>query len=90
MGSGTDQEIERALELERERVRPRFSSTRYGTPNYCRLSENCAVEIVRGADDESEMGVFHNLFQPQRAANLRTRLEEYMPVGLDADIVYAD
>jgi hypothetical protein len=35
------------------------------------------------------MGVFHDLFQPQRAANLRARLDEYMPAGMDAGIIYA-
>ncbi len=46
----------------RERVRPRFRSVRYGSPDYARLSDRCAEEIRRGADDESEMGVFHDLY----------------------------
>ena len=71
------------------RVRPRFTSTRYGAPGYCQLALNCAEEIVRGADDESEMGAFHDLFQPQRAANLRARLAEYTPAGAQAAIIYA-
>jgi len=45
-------------------------------------------EIKRGADDESEMGVFHDLFQPQREANLRARLEEYTPAGIDAGVIF--
>jgi hypothetical protein len=82
---------ERALLLvsEQLRVEPEFTSTRYGTPGYCQLSQSCAPEIVTGADDESEMGVFHNLYQPQRAANLATRLAEYTPAGLDTGIIYA-
>ena len=32
------------------------------------LARDCPAEIRAGADDESEMGVFHDLFQPQRAA----------------------
>ena len=47
-------------------MRPRFNSTRYGSPTYCQLADDCADEITRGADDESEMGAFHDLFQPQR------------------------
>ena len=70
-------------------VRPQFNSTRYGTPTYCQLAETCPAEITRGADDESEMGVFHDLFQPQREANLRARLDEYTPAGMDAGIIYA-
>jgi hypothetical protein len=72
-----------------DRVRPRFASQRYGDPDYCRLAVRCAEEIVRGADDESEMGVFHDLYDPQRLANLRARLEEYTPAGSDAGIIFA-
>ena len=81
----------RALEKQREarRVRPEFNSLRYGTPAYCQLANHCAEEIKRGADDESEMGAFHNLFEPQRKANLRTRLDEYAPAAMDAAIVLA-
>jgi hypothetical protein len=78
------------IEQEIDRVRPRFNSLRYGTPAYCQLADRCAEEITRGADDESEMGVFHDLFQPQRAANLRARLDEFTPAGMDAGIVYAN
>jgi len=74
---------------EQERVRPQFNSTRYGRPTYCQLAEQCAEEIVRGADDESEMGAFHDLFQPQRDANLRARLVEYTPAGTDAAVIHA-
>ena len=44
----------------------------------------------RGADDESEMGVYHDLFQPQREANLRTRLDEFTPAGMTAGLFFAD
>ena len=81
--------IEQALAPERLRVRPQFNSTRYGTPTYGQLAHTCAGEIKRGADDESEMGVFHDLFQPQREANLRARLDEYIPAGADIGIIYA-
>lgn len=83
------EERERARERERLRVRPRFNSERYGMPTYCQLALDCAEEIKEGADDESEMGVFHHLYQPQRAANLHARLEEYTPAGMDAGIIYA-
>lgn len=85
----TDKEIEVAKACERLRVKPQFSSVRYGMPAYCQLALNCAHEIKRGADDESEMGVFHDLFHPQREANLRTRLDEYVPAGADVGIIFA-
>jgi hypothetical protein len=66
-----------------------FISTHYGDPAYCQLSSSCGIEIRRGADDESEMGAFHDLYQPQREAHLRTRLEEYLRFGLEAGILDA-
>jgi len=77
------------LTAERMRVEPDFNSVRYGTPTYCQLADVCATEITRGADDESEMGVFHDLYQPQRAAGLRTRLDEYSPAGMTAGLIFA-
>ncbi len=82
-------EIEAAKQCERIRVKPQFNNTHYGMPSYCQLAVTCAEEIKRGADDESEMGVFHDLFQPQREANLRVRLDEYVPAGSDVGIMLA-
>ena len=78
----------RAIMRARSRVRPQFNSMRYGWPVYCQLALSCPEEITRGADDESEMGVFHDLFQPQRALNLRARLDEFTPAGMEAGIIY--
>ncbi|OPY44881.1 MAG: hypothetical protein A4E47_01277 [Methanosaeta sp. PtaU1.Bin028] len=80
--------IKAVVEAERSRVVPLLSSMRYGKPNYCQLSPCCSEEIRRGADDESEMGAFHDLFWPQRETNLRVRLNEYLRFGLDAGIFY--
>jgi hypothetical protein len=33
------------------------------------------------------MGVFHDLFNPQRTANLRARLDEYTPAGMETGIL---
>jgi hypothetical protein len=71
------------------RVRPVFTSLRYGDAGYCQLSRACATDITRGADDQAEMGAFHNLFQPQRESNLRSSLNEYLRFGLEAGIFYA-
>lgn len=86
----THEHVEALIRAERFRVEPRFISERYGGPNYCRLTVDCADEIKAGADDRSELGVFHDLYQPQREANLRTRLAEFTPAGMDAGIIFAD
>lgn len=79
-----------AAEKERVRVRlvPAFTSTDYGHPAYAQLSLTCAKEIRTGAEDGSEMGVFSHLRQPQREANLRATLDEYLRFGLNAGIIY--
>jgi hypothetical protein len=71
------------------RVKPVFTSLRFGDPAYGQLSPLAPVEIRQGADDEAEMGAYHNLYQPQRLGNLRTRLEEYLRFGLEAGIFCA-
>ena len=80
---------EQARIRERLRVRPLWNSTRYGTPDYCQLAVTCAPEITRGADDESEMGAFHDLHQPQRTDALQAALDEYTPAGIDAGVFFA-
>jgi len=72
----------------RDRVRPGFSELRYGRAAYCLLRPSCPREIRQGADDESEMGVFHGVHGPQRETNLRVRLDEYLRFGLEAGIYY--
>lgn len=69
-------------------IAPRFSSLRFGTPAYAQLTTGTPVQILRGADDESEMGVFHHLYGTQRETNLQIRLAEYLRVGLRAGIFY--
>jgi hypothetical protein len=46
-------------------------------------------EILRGAQDASEMGVYHDLFEPQRLAMLSDRLAEFVPASSDAAVVFA-
>lgn len=75
-------------ETDDSRVRPRIQSWRFRDPEYCQLSPYGAPEIRRGADDESEMGAFHDLFEPQREAHLRTRMDEYLRFGLEAGVFY--
>lgn len=71
-----------------DRLQPVFTSLTYGKPAYSQLSQACPVEIFTGAEDNSEMGVFSTLQQPQREKNLLAALEEYLRFGLDAGIFY--
>ena len=46
------------------------------------------ARIRQGADDQAEMGAFHDLFQSQRETNLRLRLAEYLRFTLTSEIIY--
>ncbi len=70
-------------------VRPAFTSLRFGNPGYCQLAVQSGPEILEGADDQAAMGAFHDLFEPQREANLRGSLQEYLRFGLQAGIFYS-
>lgn len=70
------------------RAQPAWTSLRYGTPAFGQLHLACPEPIRRGAEDGSEMGCFSRLRQPQREANLRLRLDEYLPFGLQAGLIY--
>ncbi len=89
-GKALSAEQQKEVLNERLRVRPQFNSTRYGQPTYGQLALACAGEIKRGAEDESEMGAFHNLFEPQKLANLQARLNEYSPARADISVILAD
>lgn len=73
----------------RRRVKPEYTAEPYGAPAYLQLSLRGAAEIATGAEDGSEMGVYCHLKQPQRAANLRLRLDEYLPFGLNYGLIFA-
>ncbi len=74
---------------EPSRVRPRFDSTNFGEPGYCRLALDCAAEISHGAEDDGELGAFHDLWLTRRIDDMTTRLAEFTPIGVDLDIVFA-
>lgn len=88
-GSLTDPEILALTLATQARVRPAFTARRYGQAAYGQLAGRCPEEISRGGDDESEMGVFHDVFAPQREDNLKIRLQEYLRFGLEAGLFHA-
>jgi hypothetical protein len=72
----------------RSRMRPDFTTERFGQPGYAQLARFIDPGIWTGAESQSEMGVYETLKQAHREANLRVRLGEYMPYGLAAGIIY--
>jgi hypothetical protein len=67
---------------------PLFVTTRFGQPGYLKLMASTDDSIRRGADDGGEMGVYHSLFAPQRESDLKIRMQEYLPVGLEFGLIY--
>jgi len=67
---------------------PSYTSTLYGQPAYAQLHLACPRQLSEGAEDGSEMGAFCHLKQPQRLANLRFRLGEYLPFGLEPGFIF--
>ena len=72
------------------RITPVFDSTTFGQAAYARLRSSTATEIRSGAENGAEMGVWNALAQPQREANLRQMLDEYLRFGLVAGAIFAD
>jgi hypothetical protein len=71
------------------RLVPIFTSRRKSDGGYAQLADACPIEIRTGAESGDEMGAFHGLYAPRRESNLRTRLDEYLRVGLEAGIIHA-
>jgi len=76
------------IEQAPDKPEPVFFSERYGFPSYAKLLASTSDLIRRGADDGGEMGVFHYLLNPLRETDLRTRMQEYLPVGMEFGLIY--
>jgi hypothetical protein len=48
---------------ERQRLQPRYRSLRYGGEGYGKLTPDSAWEIIGGADDDAQMGAYHDLYR---------------------------
>ena len=69
-------------------AQPLFFSLRYGQPAYLKLLVSTDDAIRRGAADGGEMGAYHFVLAPQRESDLKVRLLEYLPVGLEFGLIY--
>ena len=85
IAAGTTAVVARRLAA---RVRPRFTSLRYGDPGYGQLDWRGPAEIARGGDEGGEMGALYSLHQPLREDSLAARLDEYLRLGLEAGIFF--
>lgn len=72
----------------RAAMRPIFTDRHYGHPGSYQLHLCTDPGIRDGASDGAEMGAFHDLFQPQRHAALSARLDDNVPAGMSAGIIF--
>lgn len=63
-------------------TRSLFIARAFGDPGYARLSEAAPATIARGGEDTCEIGAFSSLREQVRFANLRVKVDEYVPFGL--------
>lgn len=65
---------------------PSFITLRYGQPAYALLSGDVPLAVWKGADNGSQMGVYHQIQETEAIANVQIRVPEYLPVLLEAGI----
>lgn len=71
-----------------QKTQPTYNSTAFGHHAYAQLHTCTPEAITRGADNETEMGVFNFLQQAQRISNLNIALEEYIRLGMETGLIY--
>ncbi len=65
---------------------PKFITLRYGKPAYALLSGDVPMAVWRGADNNSQMGVYYQIQETEAVRNVQLRAPEYLPVCLESGI----
>jgi hypothetical protein len=65
---------------------PKFISLRFGQPGYALLSGDVPLAIWHGADNGSQIGVYHQIQETEAVRNVQLRAPEYLPVALESGI----
>jgi hypothetical protein len=68
-------------------VAPVFNSRRFGQPDYAQLSMGTPAQILSASEQHSEIGAFAGALNTVRLGNLRVKLMEFVPVGLEPVII---
>jgi len=63
------------------------SATEWGVPGHAVLHPATPGRLCAGAEDGGEMGTYHHRKHCLQAAAVLTKLEEYVPVGLEAALI---
>ena len=65
-----------------------FTTRQFGQPGYAQLSQTAPVELLRGAENGSEIGAFSAIKNPIKIDSLGAKINEYMPFGLIPIFIY--
>ncbi|MBB5503104.1 hypothetical protein [Paraburkholderia sp. MM5384-R2] len=65
---------------------PSFITLRYGLPAYGLLSGDVPMAVWHGADNGSQMGVYHQIQETEAVSNVQIRTPEYLPVLLESGL----
>ncbi len=65
---------------------PKFITLRYGHPSYALLSGDVPLALWRGADDGSQIGIYHQIQETEAVSNVQLRASEYLPATLEYGI----
>jgi hypothetical protein len=66
---------------------PLFNSRLPWDPHYLQLNVKCEKDVLEGAENKSEMGVYYYGYYALAANNFRIKLKEYLPLMLKPAII---
>jgi hypothetical protein len=66
---------------------PMFNALRFGRPDYAQLASEGPAEIATASESGAEVGAFASRLMQRRLDNLRRKLEEFMPLGLEPLVI---
>jgi hypothetical protein len=64
-----------------------FNALRFGRPDYAQLASEGPAEIATASESGAEVGAFASRLVQLRLDNLRRKLEEFMPLGLEPLVI---
>src|SRR5690606_692838 len=65
-----------------------FVSRRFGDAGYAQLTEIAPAQIRSQGENGTEMGAFGAALDPIKRADLRAKLDEFMPINAIAQLVF--
>lgn len=68
-------------------MKPIYNSRNPANPNYLQLNVKCDEQILKGAENNSEMGVYYYGYYSLAYDNFKIKLKEYLPITLKPAVI---